>query len=220
MKEEEEEEDEEILLSPTLPDIYVQLLFHVFAANIFFGFVAIFVSIIPFHNHHLAYMQTIHGAMGAGVAFVCAYLLLFLGAWHGGTRVISTSYILLSLSTGLLIGFLNNLLEYPTLAQFLMVSCVQSFAIVIYTYISPRSVALMPVWITMFFFSAPVCYFLVAKMENPTLNGALIVAALLLSFYNLYYIHVGKMRYDATWRNKLIALARYYCEIPMLLCGK
>lgn len=209
--------------SSNLPDIYVQLLFYVFTGNLLFGFVAIMIGTIPYYDYHLVYVQTLHGLIGAAIAAGLFYVLLFAGAWYGGPRIILGAAFPLVVAIGLLAGFASKLAGDLIFLQFLVISCVQSFAVIIYTRISPRAIALVPVWLFMILATVAVwCIFIYAfVVQLDWLSGGILLGvAFLLSLYNVFYIHRGKLRYDASWRSGVTAFARYYCEVPLFLCKK
>lgn len=197
-----------------LPDISVQVLFHVFIANVVFTTGCMLVGAVPYY-HYFGYLATRNSFIVFSILWMLSYIGMAVAVIKKHLRVAIGMLLIWWAATASLVGLLSALSYNISPIQFMMLSWGQSISMVCYTRVSPRYISTPISALFMIATSTSIwgvsIYGFVVEHDWP-FAIAILVASVFLTIYNIRQIENANNRYDASWDQGVTAVCQYYCD--------
>ncbi len=196
-----------------LADMHIQTCFYIFTANAFFCLGVILVGMLPYYHYfgpEISLMGFVICISASIPCYVAMAFTLSIGRTHAAIGLACVWWLCIAGVVGFMSAVLYNIVPL----QFMLVSMMQSLAIVCFSRQSPYwmpwgSAALVMLSVTVLVWCASIYAFVIEADWGYA--GGMASAAILLIAYNARQIHRSKERKGASWDAIAESVLGYYC---------
>lgn len=201
-------------MQSALPDIRIQIVFHIFSVNAVFAMGCMFFGAVPYY-HYFGERETVIGLWVSVASVMLFFTATTLLVWRKmNINYALATWVFFWTSTISFCGFASAALVNIAPLQLMAIIFLQSISIVAYTRFSPRLLSIQIVTVvqivaTIVAWSLSIYGFIV---EADWLGGGILLILSAASVaYNVMAIFATEDRYDASFDQGVSAVLDFYC---------